>query len=133
MTNSIEKRIEVVESFVKSMIPVNAKAGLLNSAIELINQSKGQISVSTVISKIGVNYKWLERNFSNHLGLTPKEYIQLQRFISAYINLHNEPNDLLSIAIANGYYDYNHFLKEFKDFTGKTPIAYLSEKEMFYL
>ncbi len=133
VTNSIEKRIEVVESFVKSMIPLNAKTGLLNSAIELINQSKGQISVSTVISKIGVNYKWLERNFSNHLGLTPKEYIQLQRFISAYINLHNEPNDLLSIAIANGYYDYNHFLKEFKDFTGKTPIAYLSEKEMFSL
>lgn len=132
-TDSIEKRIDIIESLVKSLIPVNARIGLLNSAVELINQTKGQISVANVIREIGVNYKWLERNFSNQIGLAPKEYIQLQRFISAYINLHNEPNDLLSIAITNGYYDYNHFLKEFKDFTGKTPIEYISRKEIYSL
>ena len=36
----------------------------------------------------------------------------------------------LNVAIANGYYDYNHFLKEFKDFTGKTPVEYISRKEV---
>lgn len=129
-TDSIEKRIDIIESYVKNLIPVNTKTGLLNSAIELINQTKGQISVANVIREVGVNYKWLERNFSKHLGLTPKEYIQLQRFLSAYINMHNEPDDLLSVAITNGYYDYNHFLKEFKNFTGKTPIEYISKKEI---
>lgn len=132
-TDSIEKKIDIIESYVKNLIPVNTKTGLLNSAIELINQTKGQISVANVIREIGVNYKWLERNFSKHLGFTPKEYIQLQRFLSAYINMHNEPDDLLSVAITNGYYDYNHFLKEFKDFTGKTPIEYISRKEIFFL
>ena len=126
--DSIEKKIDVIESYVKNLIPINTKTGLLNSAIELINQTKGQISVANVIREVGVNYKWLERNFSKHLGFTPKEYIQLQRFLSAYINMYNEPHDLLDIAITNGYYDYNHFLKEFKGFTGKTPIEYISKK-----
>ena len=126
--DSIDHKITIIESYIKSLITGNARTGLLNSAIELINQTKGQISVADVIREIGVNYKWLERNFFKHLGLTPKEYIQLQRFISAYINLHAEPDDLLNVAIANGYYDYNHFLKEFKDFTGKTPVEYISGK-----
>ncbi|KAA6306610.1 HTH-type transcriptional activator RhaS [termite gut metagenome] len=112
-TSSIEEKIDIIESLVKNLIPINTQTGLLNSAVELINQTKGQISVANVISEIGVNYKWLERNFSKHLGFTPKEYIQLQRFMSAYINMHNEPDDLLSVAISNGYYDYNHFLKVF--------------------
>ena len=127
-TDSIDNKINIIESYIKSLITLNDKVGLLKSAVELINQTKGQISVADVIREIGVNYKWLERNFSKYLGLTPKEYIQLQRFISAYLNLHADPNDLLNVAITNGYYDYNHFLKEFKDFTGKTPIEYISRK-----
>lgn len=127
-TNSIKEKIDLIEYYIISLIPVNTKTGLLNSAIELINQTKGQISVSDVIRRMNVNYKWLERNFTKYLGLTPKEYIQLQRFISAYIELHNQPDDLLNVAVTNGYYDYNHFLKEFKDFTGKTPIEYISNK-----
>lgn len=129
--DSIDHKIDIIESYIKSLITVNDRTGLLNSAVELINRAKGQISVADVIREIGVNYKWLERNFFKHLGLTPKEYIQLQRFISAYINLHAEPDDLLNVAIANGYYDYNHFLKEFKDFTGKTPVEYILDFHRF--
>lgn len=127
-TDSIDNKITIIESYIKSLITTKDRIGLLKSAVELINQTKGQISVADVIREIGVNYKWLERNFSKYLGLTPKEYIQLQRFISAYLNLHADPNDLLNVAITNGYYDYNHFLKEFKDFTGKTPVEYISRK-----
>lgn len=129
-TDSIDNKINIIESYIESLITVNDRLGLLKSAVKLISGTKGQISVADVIRDIGVNYKWLERNFTKYLGLTPKEYIQLQRFISAYINLNTEPNDLLNVAIANGYYDYNHFLKEFKDFTGKTPVEYISRKEV---
>lgn len=130
--SSIDNKIDIIELYIKNLITPNDRIDLLHSAVELINQTRGQISVTNVIKELGVNYKWLERNFTKHMGLTPKEYIQLQRFISAYINLHAEPNDLLNVAITNGYYDYNHFLKEFKDFTGKTPVEYISRKEVLY-
>lgn len=127
-TNTVDEKINRIETYIEGLITTNGRVGLLNSAVELINHTRGQISVADVSREIGVNYKWLERNFSKHLGLSPKEYIQLQRFVSAYMNLHAEPSDLLNVAITSGYYDYNHFLKEFKDFTGKTPIEYISKK-----
>lgn len=122
----VSEKIDLIESFIKNISPHKTHTGLLNSTISYINQNHGQVSVATVMHEFGVNYKWLERNFLNYLGITPKEYIQLQRFISAYITLDEKPCDLHATAISNGYYDYNHFLKEFKDFTGKTPVEYIS-------
>ena len=52
--------------------------------------------------------------------------VQLHRFMHAYFELvGNEAVDLMRIAVANGYYDANHFLKDFKAYTGKTPLEYL--------
>ncbi|TCC99764.1 AraC family transcriptional regulator [Pedobacter frigidisoli] len=91
----------------------------------------GIITVRNVSNNVGVNYKWLERNFAQHIGLLPKEYIQLQRFIHAYNELLGDKNiDLMRVAIRNGYYDSNHFLKDFKAYTGKTPRAYLKLQEV---
>lgn len=123
---TIEQKIQCIESFIEKIAPQDTNKGLIDWAIRIIHEEKGQISVSNLVKKIGVNYKWLERNFSAHVGITPKEYIQLQRFASAYVCLYDNPLDLTTVAIANGYYDYNHFLKKFKDFTGKTPLEYLS-------
>jgi AraC-like DNA-binding protein len=35
---------------------------------------------------------------------------------------------LLDKAIDTGFYDESHFIKEFREFTGLTPSAYLHEK-----
>ena len=32
--------------------------------------------------------------------------------------------DWLSLAIHNGYYDYQHLVKDYKDLTQKTPIEF---------
>jgi transcriptional regulator GlxA family with amidase domain len=94
--------------------------------LDFIHKIKGNSTVRKVTNDAGVNYKWLERSFVQHIGLLPKEYIQLQRFIHAYLELVGSDHvDLMRIAISNGYYDSNHFLKDFKAYTGKTPIEYL--------
>lgn len=126
-SHSFEMKIEYFEKHLQTIVPKYNNLGLLYSSTTLINKTKGQISVTELATKLGVNYKWLERNFSKYVGLTPKEYIQLQRFMATYIRLHNKPNDLLSVAVSNGYYDYNHYLKEFKRFSGKTPLEYIND------
>lgn len=123
-THSLETKSSIFESYLEAIDKKANNLGLIYSATALIGQAKGQITVKDLASNLGVNYKWLERHFSKNIGLTPKEYIQLQRFMTAYIDLQNQPNDLLNVAIANGYYDYNHYLKEFKRFSGSTPLEY---------
>lgn len=124
--NSIEQKIAFVETYVQNSFTQVAIPENLHKTMEYIHRIKGNSTVRKVSNDAGVNYKWLERSFVQYIGLLPKEYIQLQRFIHAYLELvGNEDVDLMRIAISNGYYDSNHFLKDFKSYTGKTPLQYL--------
>ncbi|MBB6498022.1 helix-turn-helix domain-containing protein [Pedobacter cryoconitis] len=124
--NSIEEKTAFVETYVQNSFRGADASEILHKTLDYIHNTKGNSTVRNVTNDAGVNYKWLERSFVKNIGLLPKEYIQLQRFIHAYVELvGNENVDLMRIAISNGYYDSNHFLKDFKAYTGKTPLGYL--------
>ncbi|MDR2223146.1 MAG: helix-turn-helix domain-containing protein [Flavobacteriaceae bacterium] len=123
---SIEERIKYLDSYLNSCIVCDTNLDSLDQAIQIIEDSQGLITVGELTKILGVNYKWLERNFSKHLHFTPKEYISMHRFMRAYLNMQKDSSDLLALAITHGFYDYNHFLKEFKSYTGQTPLAYLA-------
>lgn len=123
---AIEDKIEFVENYVNNSFAKIDGPEILYKTLAYIHKVKGKSTVRTVTDDAGVNYKWLERSFLKHVGLLPKEYIQLQRFIHAYLELlETEDVDLMRIAVSTGYYDSNHFLKDFKGYTGKTPLEYL--------
>lgn len=123
--SSIDDKINEIESFIKDTELFNYPIALLNEALKLIREQKGRVSVIDVSNKIGANYKWLERKFSTYIGLTPKEYLGIQRFIHMYFDLtENVDNNYLSIAVRNGYYDQSHLLRDFKSFVGASPLQY---------
>lgn len=123
---SMQERIAFVETHVQNSFTETNTPEILHKTLDYIRKIKGKSTVRNVANDVGVNYKWLERSFVKNVGLLPKEYIQLQRFIHAYHELVGSDDvDLMRIAISNGYYDSNHFLKDFKTYTGKTPLEYL--------
>jgi len=123
---SIEEKTAFAGRYVQNSFREIGRPGILHKTLDYIHKIKGKSTVRNLTNDAGVNYKWLERNFAQYIGLLPKEYIQLQRFIHAYLELVGSKNvDLMRIAISNGYYDANHFLKDFKAYTGKTPLEYL--------
>jgi AraC-like DNA-binding protein len=124
--SSIEEKIAFVGAYVKESFNGARTPGIIHETLDRIHKIKGNSTVQNLTNHAGVNYKWLERNFAQYIGLMPKEYIQLQRFIHAYLELLGSTDvDLMQIAVSNGYYDSNHFLKDFKAYTGKTPLEYL--------
>lgn len=124
--SNIPEKVTFVETFVRNSYSGTEAPEILNETMAYIRKIKGKSSVREVADYSGVNYKWLERSFVRYIGLLPKSYLQLQRFIHAYIEMTDEDNvDLMRIAVSNGYYDSNHFLKDFKAYTGKTPLEYL--------
>lgn len=124
--NSIEEKVAFFGTYVQDAGLKIGKTDFLDKTLEYIHKTKGRSTVRNVAKDTGLNYKWIERNFVKRIGLLPKEYIQLHRFIHAYHELLGSNDvDLMRIAVSNGYYDSNHFLKEFKSYTGKTPIKYL--------
>ena len=121
----LHEKIRLVEDFVRRQAAVFLPENhVLEQVIRQISQQKGTLPIQQVKPPLPVGYKWLERHFLQCLGLSPKAFSRLQRFIHAYFQL-METRDLLRVSLDNGFYDQNHLGKEFKFFTGKSPMAYL--------
>lgn len=127
---TIFERISFLEKALSSFQPNDCFPHILSNAIEYIEYKKGNTSVSDVLNQLGkkVNPKWLHRNFVKYIGISPKRYILLQRFIYTYGQCKKSNlEDLLDIAMLSGYYDYNHFFKDFKRYIGISPSQYTWE------
>lgn len=68
----------------------------------------------------------LERRFVQQLGVNPKLYARISRFSRAHALKQAQPElDWLHVALACGYYDYQHLVKDFRQFAHDTPPALL--------
>ena len=75
-----------------------------------------------------LSFRQFEKRFTQRIGLTPKYYARVCRFYKAYElkQLHSYL-DWLSIALRTGYNDYQHMVKDFKQFAGTTPTTLIKE------
>lgn len=126
---TIVERIEYINKiFNTDNLTENEFPPLLKFAIKHIEEKEGNISVTELLNVLGIetNYKWLQRIFIKYLGISPKKYISLQRFIHAYGHWDNfdATDDLMSVALHCGYYDNSHLLKDLKKYIGISPSIY---------
>lgn len=126
---TITDRMQLLEKKVISYTLDENLPCLLQEALSKIDQKKGNISVAGVIHGLGgrINRKWLQRSFLKYMGISPKKYISLQRFIFMYGQWQKSyKKDFMSNYFLSGYYDYNHFLKDFKQYIGVSPTRFKS-------
>jgi AraC-like DNA-binding protein len=65
-------------------------------------------------------------------GVTPKRVARIYRFARLILSVDAlHPVDWPELAQTAGYFDRAHFSREFKDFTGHTPAAYLALRRRF--
>jgi AraC-like DNA-binding protein len=119
----VAQQIHLLETYFRQNIHFSKEPDIkFRQAAGLIRQTQGKLPIEEIAYKLSLNYKWLERKFIAYTGTTPKEFSRLIRFIHTYFHFKRTGlADLMDIAIYNGYYDQNHFIKEFKYFTGYTP------------
>jgi AraC-like DNA-binding protein len=102
----------------------------LETVINAINNDESDINTLAQISCLG--YKQFKRLFTEHTGLNPKEFLQINRFQKALHIMQMHPNiNLNKLAYDCGYYDKSHLIKEIKRFTGYTPNEYISATEPY--
>ena len=65
------------------------------------------------------------RQFKKNVGITPFEYINLQRIKQAKIYL-REGSSLVETALSTGFYDQSHFSHYFKNYVGLSPSDYVN-------
>lgn len=72
--------------------------------------------------------KQFERLFNELVGANPKEYARIVRFQKSLklLQHYTEDTNLAQIAYQCGYADQSHFIREFKQFSGYTPLSLLN-------
>lgn len=118
--------LEVANNFVKELIRHQKKPRLLtDDAWQLLLSGHSRYSLDQLAREACLSTKQFERRFKERTGVNPKLYERIIRFDKAFRLKNSKPSfDWLRIAIECGYHDYQHLVRDYKDFTGLTPTAF---------
>jgi len=94
-------------------------------ASSLIFQTQGNINIKNLACEANMCLRTFELRFTEQVGISPKMYARLTRFNHAILmRIKNMSANWTDISHQCGYYDQMHFIKEFKQFAGDTPLNF---------
>ncbi len=93
-------------------------------AWHLLRASQGTARVADVARAVGWSERHLAARFRTEIGLTPKAAARVIRFDRARQMLPHLPG--AAVAATCGYADQSHLVRDFVDFTGLAPRAWLA-------
>jgi AraC-like DNA-binding protein len=86
--------------------------------------------ISKLAEELGYSSRQLQRRLDHSVGLSPRLLKRISRFEQALelVQVLSQHGDInwSTIALACGYSDQAHFIREFHEFSGSTPTLYLS-------
>ncbi|MBN2597775.1 MAG: AraC family transcriptional regulator [Marinifilaceae bacterium] len=131
---SPEERVELIQQFLLARLTEYRKENkVLDEAVKLIRESKGQLSIAEVAQRIGFSKKQLERTFAPAIGTTPKTFARISRFLNICHHLEEYKNkSLTQLSYECGYFDQAHFIKEFREFSGYTPKEFFARNNVAF-
>jgi len=100
---------------------------LVAEAARRITTTRGAADVAALARSLSLSTRQLERRFQSAVGLSPKLFANMQRFNAVFRVLEENPANWVETALACGYYDQAHLIRDCKRFAGITPSRLLDE------
>ncbi|QIP11368.1 AraC family transcriptional regulator [Spirosoma aureum] len=127
-TKHYTEMIPIVENFLLYLIN-RAKARHIrpiDKVSRFLLQHQSVVSLDWLADQACLSQRQFYRQFVEREGVSPKLYTRIARFENAMKLKNARPSlDWLSVAVELGYYDYQHLVRDFKEFTQLTPNAFL--------
>lgn len=101
-------------------------------ATTVIADSHGQVKVKEVARQSCYSERQLNRLFLTQIGISVKDYARLTRFNYVLKYLQKSSCFFSRLSQQAGYFDQAHFDKDFKAFSGVSPLKYLRTMSDFY-
>jgi len=122
----LDAMIPVIETFLRSLVKELKKTILpIDKAADYLLHVKEAVKLNWLASQSCLSTRQFMRKFEERIGVNEKTFQRIIRFDRAFRMKNSHPHlDWLYIAIACGFYDYQHLVKDYKDFTGYTPPAF---------
>jgi AraC-like DNA-binding protein len=123
LASGMTERVRLIEETLLALLARNGHFdATVNRALQLIETNCGQLHVAQLAKDLGVSSRQLTRRFQQTIGLSPKEFSRVSRFLNALRSMSNqEHSTLTATALACGYFDQAHFNHEFLEMAGMAP------------
>jgi AraC-like DNA-binding protein len=107
-------------------------AGANDPAVEWmvrnIRGARGALSIARSRAELALDERTVGRRFAAGIGMTPKRYARIVRFKHNYHALLLRQADPARAGHLEGFYDQSHFIRDFRHFTGTTPMTLLARQ-----
>jgi AraC-like DNA-binding protein len=97
---------------------------LVHWTLARIHQSGGRVRAEELAREAGCSRKYLGSVVSRAVGLPPKSLARIHRFQHALGRL-GATREWAELAADCGYYDQSHLIRDFQQFSGLAPAAFL--------
>jgi len=130
------EKVKLLQEFVLIFYNQNKpKPDYIDYAANLIVEKNGMVHISDLLKEVFMSRRNFERRFFRKVGLSPKYYARIRRIGYLLLLFHrhiNEPDgkkkvDWTYLFSQCEFYDQSHFIKDFIEFTGRTPEQYIKE------
>jgi AraC-like DNA-binding protein len=99
----------------------------ISEGVRRITRHRGATNLSRLARELNLSLRQFERRFVAAVGLPPKLFCRMQRFVQVF-RVMSEPNgNWVDAALACGYYDQSHLIRDCKRLAGETPAALLAD------
>jgi AraC-like DNA-binding protein len=128
-----EARVSLVQQHLLKELADGKEDLQIAHCLRQVRLSEGLISAKKLACDTGLSQRHLSRKFQEYVGLSPKEYLRVSRFIHSLDHLKRYPAfSLTEVAYKSGYYDQAHFIRDYKDYTGYTPGEVVRSRHILY-
>ncbi|MGJ8745659.1 helix-turn-helix domain-containing protein [Polaribacter sp.] len=103
----------------------------IDKAIDYIYENEGMLHVTDLLKIIPFSQKSLEIKFKKIIGVTPGKFLRMTRFTRLMRKYENNSINIKDLIFSYNYYDYSHFIKDFKMFMSESPKAYFKKEYPF--
>lgn len=126
---SIGRQLDIMSVFLHERIRKHEKDDLFSEPIKFIGESDGKANIEQLADQCGLSRRQFEKRFLRYTGFPPYLYCRLLKFRASLNKTHGYQN-LTDLAYQFGYCDQSHFIREFRTFSGESPKALLTGKQV---
>ena len=124
---STEERFARLERFLVPRLSLGTvPSTVVFEAARLIEQAHGNLRIASLHAGLGVSRKRLWLRFARELGMSPKAYAQIQRFVWTLARLRESTSvEWPRLAVAAGDSDQSHLVRDFRRVASASPTEFL--------
>ena len=122
-----DARARIAEAFVLARIAASGHEddAIVARSVATLEACTGAIAMEELVAASGIGRRQLERRFGDAVGIGPALLASILRFRSVFDVIERDGSrPWTDAALAAGYYDQSHFIREFRRFVGCTPSEF---------